>query len=288
MSVENFKERVTSVVEYMGDEDLREVARIAYEKVFKVTFPYTEAPVSFEEAYNHLLTCHGWLHGKLRTMKFLPKEKRNYAFTIADRELQSLWLDHNGGGMVPPDLERARDSAKLIDMRRRMREALRNGQSAHKVQIVDEALTPEALAEHDSLREYLEMHCPIICLLADGHTMSDVREFLCERLGRSKTTLSRGYMVAAMRDEACAYARATGEDPSVVWSRVEKVLDKTRGSRSPYKTGQQRKRPVEAIKSKRRRTQGKPALAVVKPQEADKPRIRWNWSRDDWNRQKHG
>jgi hypothetical protein len=221
------KPKTIPPVKFFDTAELRVISDEAYRDYTLALRPDIEFPYSGDEVFSFLWLCKGWQTGGLNLARPL-KEKRSYAHRIALREIDRLYREWIGGGMVPPEPPKKRDTEALRKDRERVITSLRN--TIPLGQVVDNAIRRDP--ETGMIRDRVLERCPIIRALAEGEPLSAIRRRLADEMGISG--LYRERFLASIRDECYEYARLTGDEG--VWERVLPVVEHLRGRRGAYKT----------------------------------------------------
>jgi hypothetical protein len=213
-------------VKFFDTAELRVISDEAYRDYTLALRPDFEFPYSAEEVFHALWLCKGWQSGELNLARPL-KEKRAYAHRIAMREIDLMYRGWIGGGMVPPEPPKNRDTEDLREDRARVIQALRN--TIPLGQVVDNTIRRDP--ETGMLRDRVLERCPIIRALEAGESLSSIRRRLADEIGIAG--LGRRRFLASLRDECYEYARLTGDEG--VWKRVLPAVAHLRGRRGAYK-----------------------------------------------------
>lgn len=213
-------------VKFFDTAELRVVSDEAYSDYINALRPDVEFPYSEDEVFSFLWLCKGWQTGRLNLARPL-KEKRAYAHRIALREIDRLYREWIGGGMVPPEPPKRRDTEALRKDRERTVQALRN--TIPLWQVVDNTIRRDP--ETGMIRDRVLERCPIIRALDAGEPLSAIRRRLADEIGIKE--ISREGFLAALKDECHEYARLTGDEK--VWERVVPVIVRLRGRRGAYR-----------------------------------------------------
>ncbi len=213
-------------IKFFDVAELRVISDEAYRDYTLALRPDFEFPYSAEETFHALWLCKGWQSGELNLARPL-KEKRAYAHRIAMREIDRLYREWIGGGMVPPEPPKNRDSEDLREDRDRVIQALRN--TIPLGQVVDNTIRRDP--ETGMVRDRVLERCPIIRALETGESLSAIRRRLADEIGIAE--LGRRRFLASLRDECAEYARLTGDEG--VWERVLPAVSHLRGRRGAYK-----------------------------------------------------
>lgn len=219
-------EAAITPVKFFDTKELRVVSDEAYRDYTRALRPDVKFPYSEDEVFSFLWLCKGWQTGKVNLARPL-KEKRAYAHRIAIREIDRLYHEWIGGGMVPPEPSKRRDTEALRIDRERTIRGLRN--TIPLGQVVDNTIRHDP--ETGRVRDRVLERCPIIRALDKGESLPQIRSRLADEIGISG--IGRERFLAALRDECAEYTRLTGDED--VWERVLPVITALRGRRGPYR-----------------------------------------------------